>query len=42
MTREHLFDLTREDSKYDVYDRAIDIQVARIRKKIKDDPKERP
>ncbi len=40
MTREHLFDLTREDSKYDVYDRAIDIQVARIRKKIKDDPKE--
>lgn len=39
MTREHLFDLTREDSKYDVYDRAIDIQIARIRKKINDDPK---
>ena len=33
LTREYLFDLTR-DGKFDVYDRAIDIQVARIRKKL--------
>ena len=35
LTREHLFELTRE-GKFDVYDRAIDIQVARIRKKLSD------
>ena len=35
LTREHLFELTR-DGKFDVYDRAIDIQVARIRKKLSD------
>ena len=33
LTREYLFDLTR-DGKFDVYDRAIDIQIARIRKKL--------
>ncbi|MGM0422697.1 MAG: response regulator transcription factor, partial [Pseudomonadota bacterium] len=33
LTREHLFDITRE-GKFDVYDRAIDIQIARIRKKL--------
>ena len=36
-SREHLFDLTR-DGEYDVYDRAIDIQIARIRKKLHDNP----
>jgi len=39
LSREHLFDLTRDDGKYEVYDRAIDIQIARIRKKLGDDPK---
>lgn len=38
LSREHLFDLTRE-GKFDTYDRAIDIQVARIRKKLGDDTK---
>jgi two-component system OmpR family response regulator len=38
LSREHLFELTR-DGDYDVFDRAIDIQIARIRKKIGDDPK---
>lgn len=38
LSREHLFDLTRE-GKFDVFDRAIDIQIARIRKKLNDDPK---
>jgi len=38
LSREHLFDLTR-DGKFDTYDRAIDIQVARIRKKLGDDTK---
>lgn len=37
LSREHLFELTR-NSDYDVYDRAIDIQIARIRKKLKEDP----
>lgn len=36
LTRETLFDLTRENS-YDSYDRAIDIQIARLRKKLGDD-----
>ena len=36
LSRERLFELTR-DGEYDIYDRAIDIQVARIRKKLKDD-----
>ncbi len=35
LSREHLFDLTR-DGEFDVYDRAIDIQIARIRKKMSD------
>lgn len=37
LSRQHLFELTR-DGDYDVYDRAIDIQIARIRKKLNDDP----
>jgi two-component system, OmpR family, response regulator len=36
LSREHLFDLTR-DQEYDSYDRAIDIQIARLRKKLKKD-----
>lgn len=35
LSRERLFELTR-DGEFDVYDRAIDIQVARIRKKLGD------
>ena len=38
LSREQLFDLTR-DGDYDVYDRAIDIQIARLRKKLHDDTK---
>lgn len=38
LSREHLFDITRE-GRYDSYDRAIDIQIARLRKKINDDTK---
>jgi two-component system OmpR family response regulator len=38
LSREHLFDLTR-DQEYDSYDRAIDIQIARLRKKLKKDSK---
>lgn len=37
LTREYLFDLTRDGGAYDSYDRAIDIQVARLRKKLGDD-----
>jgi two-component system phosphate regulon response regulator OmpR len=36
LSREHLFEATRE-GEYDAYDRAIDIQIARIRKKLNDD-----
>lgn len=37
LSREQLFELTREgNSAFDVYDRAIDIQIARLRKKIGD------
>ena len=32
LSREHLFEATREGT-FDAYDRAIDIQIARIRKK---------
>lgn len=39
MTRERLFELTRE-SDYDSFDRAVDIQIGRLRKKLRDDPKE--
>lgn len=39
LSRERLFELTR-DGEYDVYDRAIDIQIARLRKKLGDDSKE--
>ncbi|MGB4108028.1 MAG: response regulator transcription factor [Alphaproteobacteria bacterium] len=38
LSREFLFELTRSGN-FDSYDRAIDIQIGRIRKKIKDDPK---
>lgn len=38
LSREHLFDLTR-DGEFDVYDRAIDIQIARLRKKLGDESK---
>lgn len=37
LSREQLFELTREgNASYDVYDRAVDIQIARLRKKIGD------
>lgn len=39
LSRERLFELTRE-GEYDIYDRAIDIQIARLRKKLGDDSKE--
>lgn len=38
LSREHLFELTRSGN-YDSYDRAIDIQIARIRKKMGDNPR---
>lgn len=39
LSREQLFELTRGNSDFDSYDRAIDIQIARIRKKLQDDPR---
>jgi DNA-binding response OmpR family regulator len=39
LSREQLFELTR-DGEFDAYDRAIDIQIARIRKKLGDDKSE--
>ncbi len=39
LSRERLFDLTRETD-YDSFDRAVDIQIGRLRKKLNDDPKE--
>jgi DNA-binding response OmpR family regulator len=39
LSREHLFELTRQ-GEFEAYDRAIDIQIARIRKKLDDDPRE--
>jgi len=38
LTREHLFALTRAGD-FETFDRAIDIQIGRIRKKINDDPR---
>jgi len=38
LSREHLFELTRQGD-FEAYDRAIDIQIARIRKKLNDDPR---
>jgi two-component system phosphate regulon response regulator OmpR len=38
LSREQLFDITRSDD-YDSFDRAIDIQIGRLRKKLDDDPK---
>lgn len=40
LSRERLFELTRGDNDYDSFDRAVDIQIGRIRKKLHDDPKE--
>lgn len=37
LSREQLFELTGRDGDFDVYDRAIDIQIARLRKKLGDD-----
>ena len=37
LSREQLFELTRQ-GEFDVYDRVIDIQIARIRKKLSEDP----
>jgi two-component system OmpR family response regulator len=39
LSRERLFELTREND-YDSFDRAVDIQIGRIRKKLNDDPKD--
>lgn len=39
LSREQLFTLTR-DSSFDAYDRAVDAQIGKIRKKFGDDPKE--
>ncbi len=39
LSRERLFDLTRA-SDYDSFDRAVDIQIGRLRKKLNDDPKD--
>lgn len=38
LSREQLFDLTRE-GRFDAFDRAIDIQITRIRRKLQDDTK---
>ncbi len=38
LSREHLFELTR-DGEFEAYDRAIDIQVARLRRKLNDNKK---
>lgn len=38
LSREHLFEVTRGDN-FDSFDRSIDIQVTRLRKKLNDDPK---
>ncbi len=38
LTRERLLDLVT-GRKWDPYDRAIDVQVARLRRKIEDDPR---
>ena len=39
MSRERLFEITRNDN-YDSFDRAIDIQIGRLRKKLDDDPRD--
>jgi two-component system OmpR family response regulator len=39
LSRERLFEITRA-SDYDSFDRAVDIQIGRLRKKLGDDPKE--
>lgn len=38
LTRDYLFELTRE-TEFEAFDRAIDIQIGRLRKKLQDDPK---
>jgi two-component system phosphate regulon response regulator OmpR len=37
LTREHLFELTR-DGEFDAYDRAVDTQIARLRRKLGENP----
>lgn len=39
LTRDYLFELTR-DTEFEAFDRAIDIQIGRLRKKLQDDPKD--
>ncbi len=39
LSRERLFEITRETD-YDSFDRAVDIQIGRLRKKLGDDPKD--
>jgi two-component system phosphate regulon response regulator OmpR len=39
LRREHIFDMTR-DNDYNAYDRAVDIQIGRLRKKLKDNPRQ--
>ncbi len=39
LSRERLFELTRATD-YDSFDRAVDIQIGRLRKKLNDDPKD--
>lgn len=39
LSRERLFEITREGD-YDMFDRAVDIQIGRLRKKLNDDPKD--
>lgn len=41
LSRDHLFDLTRERG-YEGFDRAVDVQISRIRKKIGDTNRDRP
>lgn len=39
LSREHLYDVTRGDN-FESFDRALDVQVGRLRKKLNDDPKD--
>jgi two-component system OmpR family response regulator len=38
LSRDYLFELTRE-GEFESFDRAIDVQIGRLRKKLKDDPR---
>lgn len=39
LSREHLYDVTRGNN-FESFDRALDVQIGRLRKKLKDDPKD--